>query len=331
MARGGRKLNMAECSLSFKPPGLLPHGSDAAVVPMLRPKPAVAAAGDCKIDLRFFAAPPDLEGCFTTFYRMELTVPDDQSVVDHLQPEWGNLRFFGNSTPDCRIHGQQTLAGIDFVATGPSSKPMRFELGTTRMWGVGLFPLGWARFVGLPAIEFANCAVDGAEHPAFSTFAPLAQDLFSGVADDDAEFAMLIAALRARARPVRDEAAIRAVHAAIVDTEMTTVVELAQRAGLTARSLERLCRRYFGFPPKLLLCRQRLMRTLSAFMVDGGNNWSKVIDGRYHDQAHFVREFQQFFLMTPREYAALGHPVLAAFMAERKRIMGSPAQTLDRP
>ena len=35
--------------------------------------------------------------------------------------------------------------------------------------------------------------------------------------------------------------------------------------------------------------------------------------------------------MSPSEYAALDHPVLSAFMAERARIMGSPVQTLDRP
>jgi len=294
-------------------------------------KLAARAGPQCSIDLRFFAAPPDLEGCFTTFYRMELTVHGEGSVVDHLQPEWGNLRFFSNSTPDCRIHGTPTLIGTDFVATGPSSLPLRFELGTTRMWGVGLFPLGWAKFVGIPATELANRAVAGASHPAFSAFAPLAYDLFRGAPDDEAEYAMLIQALRARARPVRDEAAIRAVHAAIVDAEMVSVVELACRAGMAARTLERMCRRHFGFSPKLLLRRQRLMRTLAAFMVDPARNWSKVIDGRYHDQAHFVREFQQFFLMTPSEYAALGHPVLSAFMAERKRILGSPAQTLDRP
>ena len=309
----------------------LENGVVSAEATRRPPLIAANADGDCKIDLRFFAAPPDLEGCFTTFYRMELTVPEGQVVVDHLQPEWGNLRFFANTTTDCRIHGSPTLIGTAFVATGPSSMPMRFELGTTRMWGVGLFPLGWAKFVEIPANEFANCAVDGADHPAFSAFAPLAHDLFSGPADDEAEYAMLLAALRARARPVRDEAAIRAVHEAIVDTEMASVADLAERAGLTARSLERLCYRHFGFPPKLLLRRQRLMRTLAAFMVDGSNNWSKVIDGRYHDQAHFVREFQQFMLMTPREYAALGHPVLSAFMAERKRILGSPAQTLDKP
>ena len=199
------------------------------------------------------------------------------------------------------------------------------------MWGVGLFPLGWARFGGSSAAAIANIVTNGTSHPAFSAFASLAEDLFSGSPDDEAEFAQIIATFRSRDRIVRDEAAIRAVHAAIVDTEMASVAELAARSGMPPRSLERLCRRYFGFPPKLLLRRQRLMRTLVAYVLDSGNNWSSVIDGLYHDQAHFVREFQSFMHMTPSEYGALDHPVLSAFMAKRKQILGSPAQTLDLP
>ena len=325
-------MQMIDGKVTPESPACLPPNSGAIVSPILKSDRKLPVVGSrCQIDLRFFNAPADLEGCFTTFYRMELTVPDGGVVVDYLQPEWANLRFFSNLTSESRIFGGPTLVGAEFPATGPSSLPMRFELGTTRMWGVGLFPLGWARFVGLPANDFANRAVDGMVHPAFTAYSSLAHDLFRGAPDDEAEFALLIRTFRAQARPVRDEAAIRMVHAAIVDSEMASVVELACRAGMTARSLERLCARHFGFPPKLLLRRQRLMRTVSAFMVDPGNTWSNVIDGRYHDQAHFVREFQQFFLMTPSEYAALGHPVLSAFMAERKRLLGSPAQTLDQP
>ncbi len=290
-----------------------------------------ATGPGCYIDVRFFTPPADLEGCFTTFYRMELAVNGGANIVDYLQPEYGNLRFFSGSAPDCSIFGCAPVADAPFTVTGPSSMPLRFELGNTRMWGVGLFPLGWARFTGVPASDYANRVVDGALYAPFANYALLPEKLFAGPPDDDAEFAMLIDTFRSHARKVRDEAAIHAVHTAIVDTNMSTVGELAARAGLTPRSLERLCRRHFGFPPKLLLRRQRMMRTLVAFMLEDGKNWSSVIDGHYHDQAHFVREFHSFMGWTPSEYAALGHPVLSAFMAERKRILGSPAQTLDEP
>jgi len=321
-----------QASGAGKPKPELPALASPAFASPAFASPALASpAFPCHSDVRFFTAPPDLEGCFSTFYRLELTVPGGGTVIDQLQPEWANMRFFSGAAPDCRMPGCAPLSGASFTATGPSSRSLRFELGTTRVWGVGLFPLGWARFGGTPAHLVADQVVDGAQHPAFSAFAPLAEALFCGPPDDEAEFAQLIAAFRRNARPVREEAAIRAVHAAIVDTEMASVAELASRAGLPARSLERLCRRHFGFPPKLLLRRQRMMRTLVAYVLDPGKNWSEVIDGRYHDQAHFVREFQAFMDMAPREYGMQSHPVLTAFMAMRKDMLGSPAQTLDQP
>ena len=100
---------------------------------------------------------------------------------------------------------------------------------------------------------------------------------------------------------------------------------------MSKRTLERLCAKHFGFSPLLLLRRQRMMRTLSTFMLYERSKWSAVIDQHYHDQAHFVREFHSFMKMSPSEYASMPHPILSAFMKERNRVLGSPVQTLDQP
>jgi shikimate dehydrogenase len=55
--------------------------------------------------------------------------------------------------------------------------------------------------------------------------------------------------------------------------------------------------------------------------------WVGAMDGHYHDQAQFVRDFRQFMGMSPRQYAALDKPILAAVMRERARIAGA-ANTL---
>jgi transcriptional regulator GlxA family with amidase domain len=109
------------------------------------------------------------------------------------------------------------------------------------------------------------------------------------------------------------------------------VDELAARAGLGQRTLERLCARHFGFSPKLLLRRQRFMRSLAQFMLDPSLNWIGALDGQYHDQAQFVRDFHDFMGVSPSTYAACPHPVLEMFMRERMRIAGSAVQTTDRP
>jgi transcriptional regulator GlxA family with amidase domain len=124
------------------------------------------------------------------------------------------------------------------------------------------------------------------------------------------------------------------IHTALVSGEHLAVADLAEACGMSIRTLERMCRRYFGFTPKLLLRRQRFMRSLSTFMLQqasGGMRWTEAMDGEYHDQAQFTREFSEFMTMTPSAYAALDHPILSSFMEARARIWGSAAQTLDQP
>ena len=77
--------------------------------------------------------------------------------------------------------------------------------------------------------------------------------------------------------PVPDCERIRAVHGAMVELGLASVSEFAERAGLSVRALERICRRHFGFPPKLLLRRQRFMRSLAAWMLGGMGRWSPAI------------------------------------------------------
>lgn len=288
-------------------------------------------AARCDIDVRFFPPPPELEGCFTTFYRANFTMSDGMRVRDYLQPEWGNIRFFDGDAPDAQVVGGDRLSRARFTATGPSSLPTEFHLGTTRMWGVGLFPLGWAKFMLAPAGELANGLVDGESHPAYGNFRGLAEKVFDGEADDDREYRIILGHFLELNRPHPDQGRIMAVHAALVDPAVDSVAELACRSGLSKRTLERLCHKAFGFSPKRLLLRQRFMRSLAAFMLAEEGNWSAAIDPHYHDQAHFVRDFRAFMTMSPREYAALDHPILNAFMQERARIWGSPAQTLDKP
>lgn len=65
-----------------------------------------------------------------------------------------------------------------------------FAAGNMRAWGVGILPLGWAKFISLPADEMADRFCDGAAHPAFAAFAPLLENL-GRVNDVDAAAAMI--------------------------------------------------------------------------------------------------------------------------------------------
>jgi AraC-like DNA-binding protein len=269
---------------------------------------------------------------FTSFYYTEITPPPGETVTDFIQPEWANLRFFSGALPQAETRDGTRVTGTPFTATGPSCRTVRFEVGATRVWGIGLLPLGWAKFVRADAAQVADLLADGNEHPVFTQFAAISQTLFGPEEDVAAECARIGAYFLARIdEPVVDEDRIVAIHEALIDPEIVTVSALVERTGGTPRTIERLCRRTFGFAPKLLLRRQRFMRSLAQFMADPSMRWSGAIDGSYFDQAQFVRDCKQFLGMTPSQYAALDKPVLAAVMRERARTAGAAMQTLDRP
>ena len=282
--------------------------------------------------VRFYPPPEDLRRYFTTFYMTEIDPGVDQVLCDALQPEWAGLRFFEDCGPDAWIEGGPRLQGVKFFASGPISRPIHFKMPRTRMWGIGLLPLGWARFVRQPASDWANVICDGAAEPQLSKFMPLAEMLFGTPLDEAAELSRITDFFRnfPGAAPV-DEKRILAVHAAIVDENLTTVSQLVDRVAASPRTVERICCRHFGFSPKLLLRRQRFMRSLAQFMLDPSLKWIGAMDSHYHDQAQFVRDFREFMGVSPREFAATPHPILGPIMQERNRVYGVAVQTLDRP
>ena len=287
---------------------------------------------DCEVHVRFFLPPPDLRRYFTTFYFLECEVADGLVISDYLLPEWANLRFHQGSQPVAESLSGASMAGTAFPVTGPSSRAVRFTIGSTRMWGIGLLPLGWVKFVGAAASDFADGLLDGNTHPDFAAFRPLAEDLLGVTADVEHALERITSYFRGRLHlPVPEEERIVAIHAALVDPEIGTVVQLTERAGTSQRTVERLCRRAFGFPPKLLLRRQRFIRSLSQFMLDPSLNWVGAMDGHYHDQSQFVRDCRQFMGLSPSQYGALPKPLIGAIMRERDRMAGSAAQTLDSP
>jgi AraC-like DNA-binding protein len=286
----------------------------------------------CEVRVRFYPPSAALRRYFTTFYVAEWTVADGQQITDHLQPEWANLRFHSGGLPVAENLSGRRMEATSFPVTGPSTQSLRFPIGSSRMWGIGLLPLGWAKFVRANATDYANIAIDGFTDPAFARFVPLAQTLFGESPDEAAELERICAHFHAMIdEPVEEERRIVAIHAALVDPDVSTVGDLVAKLGASQRTVERTCHRAFGFSPKLLLRRQRFMRSLSDFMLDPSLKWIGAIDSHYHDQAQFVRDFRQFIGMSPRQYAALPKPLISAVMRERARIAGSAVQTLDGP
>ena len=284
------------------------------------------------VEVRFYPPPEDLRGYFTTFYCTDIDPGEAGTLQDSLHPEWAGLRFFSTNLGRCWFEGGGEITDASFVATGPSSHPLHFILPQTRLWGIGLLPLGWAKYIDHTASDCANLVCDGFKHPAIAHIVPLAEQIFGEVPDEAVELARIIAFFRGlKTNDPVDERRILDIHAALVDPQVVSVSDLVDRVAASQRTIERLCYRHFGFSPKLLLRRQRFMRSLAQFMLDPSLKWIGAMDPNYHDQAQFVRDFREFMGLSPREYAAQPHPVLERFLHERMKAHGAPVQTLDKP
>ena len=283
---------------------------------------------DFDISVRYYRLSEALQPYFTALYATTIECAPGTLVTDCLHPEWAALRFTEGTPPIACIGLGEMVPQWPFVANGPTSKAIQFGVTRSRIWGLGLQPAGWSKFVGQPANGLSDRTVDGSAHGAFALFAPILENVHAAAGDAD-----LIAdnindfLMQHAGRPVPQEAEILACQAALRDPDMANVAELADRLGIGERSLERLCGRYFGFPPKLLLRRQRFLRSLAQFMIDPGHTWSKAIDGQYYDQAQFVRDFRSFMGMTPSDYADAPHPILEKIMAQRMADQGAAPQT----
>ena len=277
-------------------------------------------AGKYAVTARFHQPAPVLRDYFAYYFLIETACAEDEALIDHIPPEWATLRFCSGALPEVSLGPDATLAGTDFVVTGPCSHAARFTVGRSRQWGIRLLPLGWAQFVADSAAPFANRPVNGRADPAFARFRPLADTLFDGRLDADAEARRIDAFFLAGFRPaIANHHRIAAIHAAMLDENVSSVAGLAARAGIDKRTVERICKRVFGFPPKLLLRRERFVRSLQQFMLDPSLKWIGAMDALYHDQAQFVREFRQFMGMTPSRYASLEKPIIGPVTLERNR------------
>lgn len=292
----------------------------------------MTAIMETKPRMRFYAPDPRLERYITTIYLNHIDVVAGTRMTDILHPEWANLRFIeGDPGLACIGPGaMQPTPGCVFV--GPTCHSTRFETGTVRSWGIGFLPLGWTKFVGASAELYADRFVDAEQDPVFKSLVsmrPLLRDLDGDPqAQADAINRHLLGLLADA--PPDDPAVIRA-HAALADPDVGTVAEMAARVGFSERSLGKFSTRVFGFPPKLLLRRQRFLRTLGQVMLDPSRSWTDSLDLHYFDQSHFNRDFMRFMGLSPNNYIAQPHPILAAAVRGRMAAVGAPMQVLHQP
>ena len=285
----------------------------------------------------FIAPHPRLIPYITTYYFTAIESQDGELVRDWLNPEWAGVRYvwIGDTSGTVRSGPFEPSPRAQFA--GPTTVTLPF--GATRAWvaSIGILPLGWHRFMREPAVNWAN-RIGGAGDVA--SIVPFG-DMLAGVqaageprAISDYFDSMFLAAMDANpltAKDEDDERRIIAAHAALIDPAIASVAELTERLDMTVKQLHRFSVRVFGFTPKVLIRRQRFIRTMAAVIHNPAANWAEALDLQYYDQPHFNRDFREFFDMSPDQYRREPHQIMRAAAQARMKLLGDPLQALHRP
>jgi AraC-like DNA-binding protein len=90
------------------------------------------------------------------------------------------------------------------------------------------------------------------------------------------------------------------------DPAIKTVADLARRAAMGQRSLQRLFGEYVGASPKWVIRRYRLHELIEKLNSGDELDWPQVaLDLRYFDQAHLINDFKSIVGCSPTEYKKL--------------------------
>lgn len=262
-----------------------------------------------RVTLNRYPAPETLMGLVDRFWTVQWDLPagsvHSQQVLTH---PGGNLSV---SHPDALestdaagcIDELQPQARLNGVATGLTTRHM-----VGRGWAVAAMttPGGLGAFVADSVADLTDQEV------------PLGQDLaidetrlvrqLVGASDDDARVRLLTKALENALIPQRVDTARQVAgiaRLAETDRSIRRLSDLASRASISSRTLQRLFAQYAGVSPSWVLRRYRLLDIAETVRNGERPSWARVAtDLGYADQAHLVRDFHAATGQTPASYAA---------------------------
>lgn len=171
--------------------------------------------------------------------------------------------------------------------------------GPARVVGAGVLPLGWAAMIGIDASTLVNRVLDAREllcpHLIGDTLAAL-----RSAESFQARGTALTAFIQRLITPVMDTSCW---FIGVVDDWLATCLDpqiddLVAASSLSRRQVERLCKRLYGAPPKLLARKYRALRG-AVVLAKGEMTPAELLTIGFYDQSHCIREIKRFTGVTP--------------------------------
>ncbi len=250
--------------------------------------------------------PAEAAGLIHTFYIIET----DEARIDEAVPAYSAqlLVMVRGRVTFTFAEGNTGQSATVFI-NSPQMRSARCVLeGPVLQVGASLTHAAWQRLANLPADEVHDRLL-----PAEAVLSPeqiatleaaVGECRAGRIAPEDL-CAHLTEVIAAAPYPIRDD------HAAVVEAILRwlasgldpAIADLYASVSVSARQVQRICRRFFGVPPAQVLKRFRALR--AAMLLAQPSVSQELHDqlmATYFDQAHLIRDIRRYTGRTPTQF-----------------------------
>lgn len=265
------------------------------------PSSPAGSDGEVPFELNYFLPDLDLAEMVSTFYFARINIPLFEEYERADRPQF---RIMSNPDGEYIFADGYRVAATRSIIIGPTSGRVRaIARGTTRLYGFGLMPAGWATLMGSEADSLTDRAIN-------------AEDLFGSWIHDALE--TLLSAENAEERQVIGNNFVREIlnknepapvwFTRTVDHWLTAslspeIADLVDATGMSIRSVERMTKRFYGLSPRMLARKYRAVRAAAA-LARGEKLDPAELGDAFYDQSHLIREIKRFAGATPGQLAS---------------------------
>ena len=248
------------------------------------------------VSLDYAAPDADLKEFVSVFYNFRVDLPRFEDVD---RADLAQLRFQLKGSGRYRFADGHEQESPEIQVVGPTMGVTEIAVdGPGELFGAGLLPRGWGAMIAIDASSLTNRAVDATEL--------FGRDLYE-VLEQLRQAPTLEQRVAIGNDLVRDLVArgneLPRWFTATVDDWLESsfspeVDELVAAARLSRRQVERLCKRLYGCPPKLLSRKYRALRA-AVVLAKGETSTAELLTQGFYDQSHCIREIKRFTGITP--------------------------------
>ena len=142
---------------------------------------------------------------------------------------------------------------------------------------------------------------------------------------DAAVCAVLDSLFRSLLAPRRiNVAAMTAISRWLRNPNLVGVGDFLKSQDLSHRQLDRLCNAYFGASPKQLHRKFRALHISNRLALYADTDWRSIVDDKFYDQAHFIKDFRELIGCTPGEYIRGRNMMIKVDLLMRYQMEQSP-------